>query len=96
MGYAVSHSCLLAWTEADPSSEQHWGRYRSRSIVRTTALGWLKACLGVRSSTHKIDFIRQTRVELEVFTDCGFDGMVSSQLPLLLLNSVTHLFHNLD
>jgi len=39
------------------------GLDRSRLIVKSTALGWLRACLGVRSSIHKmeIDFIRETR-----------------------------------
>jgi len=30
------------------------GLNRSRSIVRSTTLGWLKPCLGVRISIHKI------------------------------------------
>ena len=41
---AASDLCLLAWIEADPSSDQqHWG--------------WLKACLGVPGSIHKIGYL---------------------------------------
>ena len=62
--------CLLAWIEADPSSDQqHWG--------------WLKSCLGVRSSIQKIGNWLYLLVRLELGfggINCGFDGVIPTAL----------------
>jgi len=73
------------------------GLDRSSSIVRSTALGVAWSLYGrIHSSIHKIrNWLYQgdQSLNLEVFT---VDLMVSSRLPLHLLNSVTPFLHNLD